>query len=171
MARYLKELSPVITHHNHKDFPLTDATLADPTSDNPIVEGEWVAIDTDGAHVVRALDDADWVEGGELTSFTAGPCYIVIAGSPRADVQVTKKVTTKFESDKEFETKIFDGAYSDYVPGDFLVVGSILIDGKTKAGLKHAPDREDRVYRAVVLTPLTEGWLRVQTISPDHVTV
>ena len=89
-----------------KDFPISD-TLKNPMSASPVLDGEWLQIDANGA-AVRYTAGVPYVVGG--TNIGTVISFPVWAESGRYDVQVTGKVPLLYLNAFEAETKIFAAA-------------------------------------------------------------
>ena len=90
-----------------RDFPLADKTLADPSSATPLVDGEWVNLNS-SEKVIRATTvgtPGDALTAGELA-------WPVWSERGRYDVQAMaeRKVPLIWMGSWEFESLIFDAA-------------------------------------------------------------
>ena len=102
-----------------RDFPLNDKTLANPNGTNPLIDGEFVNINT-SYKLIRGVD-------GSLG-------FAVFAERGRFDVQALGKTTVLFANTYEADTRVFTSAGLTHL-GRLQVSASVTVDGKTKSGL------------------------------------
>lgn len=151
-----------------RDFGLADKTLANPSGANPLVDGEWMVIDSN----YKAAVACDRSAAGNVATQTA---YVVFAESGRFDIQsmAETKVPLLYLGDYEADTRIFDaaaavsgGAAITFV-GQPLKVASIDIGGIIKIGLVGAVagDGEPIVGRVTRLPANNGGKLRFRSAS------
>lgn len=133
-----------------RDFPAADVTLLNPNNANPILEGEWLELDTN-YKLARGTGNGK-------------PCvYPVHTERGRYDTQSIGKLNVLMLHDYEAETKIFDS--TGLAVGDRLMVGDVTISGQTKRGLKKATGAATTVEVGIV-TKLPTGKVRFQRIPP-----
>src|ERR1051325_2660570 len=113
------ELMPL----TRRDFYVADPTLLNPNATNPLVDGEWLKLDTNYALVRGA--DAD-----------VAPQYPLFAERGRYDTQAIGKSPVLFLGMYEADTTIMDA--TGVAIGDPLAVFDVTIGGLTKRGLKKA---------------------------------
>jgi len=145
MANNVKLRSIGLPHKDIRSFDVADADLLAQDAANPLTDGEWVAFsavqDATYGKLVRALST------GQGDSFVGQP-YLVVAGAGRTDVMTTRKIDVYFsESGLEFDTLLFEGQLK---VNDPLTVGTITVDGLTKAGLKLGVVGTDKIAAYVV---------------------
>lgn len=87
-----------------RDFPLADPTLADPGSSTPLVDGEWLTLDSN-YKLVRASTIG--TPGNLNTSSLVFPTFME---QGRSDVlaNAARKTMVLFLGDYEFDTRIYD---------------------------------------------------------------
>lgn len=103
-----------------RDFNLADKTLANPNSTNPLIDGEFVNLDT-AYKLVRGADG------------TLG--FAVFMERGRFDVQALGKTTVLFLGGYEADTRVFTSAGITAVGQKLQLSASVSVDGKTKSGL------------------------------------
>lgn len=102
-----------------RDFYLADKTLGKPTNANPLMDGEFLKLDT-AYKVVRAADgDLGWVMFMEKGRF---------------DVQALGKTTILFAGTYEADTRVFTAAGLT-LGGRLQISGSVTVDTLTKTGV------------------------------------
>jgi hypothetical protein len=102
-----------------RDFYLADKTLGKPTNANPLMDGEFLKLDT-AYKVVRAADgDLGWVMFMEKGRF---------------DVQALGKTTILFAGTYEADTRVFTAAGLT-LGGKLQISGSVTVDTLTKTGV------------------------------------
>jgi len=102
-----------------RDFYLADKTLANPNATNPLIDGEFVNLDT-AYKLVRGADG------------TIG--FAVFMERGRFDVQALGKTTVLFLGGYEADTRVFTSAGLT-LGGKLQLSASVTVDGKTKSGL------------------------------------
>lgn len=131
------ELLVSMTGLERRDFELADETLINPYGANPLLDGEWLELDTNGKLARGA---------GEGSSALVFPIF---SERGRYDVTAIKKVTTIMLGQYEAETSIVNTA--GLVVGDALSVQMVTIGGvANKRGLAEATIAGVGVTRAVV---------------------
>ena len=150
LANNVKLRSPDLPRLDVRDFPALyeghvaaglpsqGDDAASPTVFGPIVDGEFVCLDTTYGKIVRAHDaDGEWA-GKSKHHTEAAKCYLVVGGAGRTDSMYTKMISILYRVDAgfEFDTKVFAGAVSNYAVGDKVAVTDISFDGTTyKTGI------------------------------------
>lgn len=114
----VSELLPV----QRRDFPMAVPGLLDPNNANPLVEGEWLGLNS-SYQLVRG--------SGEQ----AKPTWQVFMERGRYDTQAIGKTMVLFIGGYEAYTTICDLTGPPTI-GDPLVVTDVTIGGQTKQGLK-----------------------------------
>jgi hypothetical protein len=115
----VSELMPV----NRRDFPLADPTLLKPLGSNPLVDGEWLAMDSAYALARGAVSTTPLV-------------FPVHTERGRYDTQAIGKVSVLFFGMYEAETIVYDSTGLAF--GDPLAVADVTFGGLTRRGLKKA---------------------------------
>lgn len=113
----LSDLVPV----QKRDFYMADPTLLNPNVTNPVLDGEWLELDS-SYKLVRG------------SSEQAKPAWQLFAERGRYDTQAIGKAPVLFLGMYEAECSIVDTAGA--AVGDALVVQDVTIGGLTKRGLK-----------------------------------
>lgn len=116
----VSELIPLI----RRDMPADDPTILAPLSANPLVDGEWVELNSTGTKLKR----------GSTNGIVAA--YPVHTERGRYDTQSLGKINVLQLGQYEAETKVVD--ISSLAVGDALMVGDVtnwLGSGLTKRGL------------------------------------
>lgn len=102
-----------------RDFYLADKTLADPTNVNPLIDGEFLSLDT-AYKLVRAADGAlgfgHYMERGRFDVQALGKTMVLMGGTYEAD------------------TRVFTSA-GLVLGGKLQISASVIVDTKTKSGL------------------------------------
>jgi hypothetical protein len=128
----ISEVMPV----HRRDFTLTDTTILNPTATNPLVDGEWLEIDSASYTAKRGTGEA------------ASMSWPVFSLRGQYDTQAIGKATLLFLNDYEAETTIVNT--SGLAVGNFLVVGDVTIGGLTKRGLLKAAGSGQHFVQGVV---------------------
>lgn len=103
-----------------RDFYIADPALLNPIGANPLLDGEWLSLDTN-YKLVRGT--------GTLTTRS----FQVWTERGRYDTQAIQKVTVLFANSYEAETSIVN--LTGLAVGDWLMVGDVTVGGLTKKGL------------------------------------
>jgi len=110
------DLQPLL----RRDFPLYDKTLANPNGTNPLLDGEFMNLNS-SYQLIRGAD-------GSIG-------WAVFAEKGRFDVQVLGKTTVLFGQTYEADTRIFTTTGLTLL-GKLQISASVTgPDGKTKSGL------------------------------------
>jgi hypothetical protein len=147
-----------------RDFGLADKTLADPHGANPLVDGEWMVIDSN----YRAAAAASRASAGTAATQTS---YVCFAEAGRYDVQSSaeRKLPILFMGSYEADTRIFDAAAvigsgaAITTVGQPLKVATVTLSGLVKVGLVGhggAADAHPIVGRVTRLPASNSGKLR-----------
>lgn len=115
----VSELLPV----QRRDFYLADSTLLDPNNANPVVDGEWLELDSN-YKLARG------------SSTQVKPAWQLFAERGRYDTQAIGKAPVLFIGGYEAETSICD--LTALSVGDPLMVADVTVSALTKRGLKKA---------------------------------
>lgn len=133
-------VSDILPVHR-RDFPLADATLANPLNAVALVDGEWMIVNAAGM-LIRATNVA---VGGALalSGAKAVRSFPLFAERGRSDIMSlsSPKMPILFLGQYEFDTRIFDagaavhgGAAITYV-GQPLKVVTVTFSGRNFSGL------------------------------------
>jgi len=122
-----------------RDFYLADKTLANPNATNPLIDGEFVSLDT-AYKLVRGADGA------------LG--YAVFMERGRFDVQALGKTTVLMIGGYEADTRVFTSAGLT-LGGKLQLSASVTVDAKTKSGLANYSSGEVLGY--VTRLPANNG--------------
>lgn len=110
------DLQPLL----RRDFPLNDKELANPNGTNPLLDGEFMNLNSS----YKLIRGADGTMG-----------FAVFAEKGRFDVQALGKTTVLFGQTYEADTRIFTSAGITLL-GKLQISASVTgPDGKTKSGL------------------------------------
>lgn len=118
-APYFKLISEVLPVQR-RDFYLADPTLLNPNNANPIIDGEWLTLDS-GYKLVRG------------SSEQAAPAWQVFAERGRYDTQAIGKTVLLFIGGYEAESAVAD--LSNMAVGNALVVADVTVGVAGKRGL------------------------------------
>lgn len=102
-----------------RDFPLADPTLINPNNANPLMDGEFLSLDS-SYKLVRAADGAFG--------------FALFMERGRFDVQAIKKTTILFGGTYEADTRVFTSAGLTQ-GGKLQISASVTVDTLTKSGL------------------------------------
>jgi len=102
-----------------RDFTVADPTIVNPTNSNPLLDGEFVALNS-SYQLVRAG--------------TGGLGFAVFAERGRFDVQALGKTTVLFAKPYEADTRIFTAAGLT-LGGALKISSSVTYDSQTRSGL------------------------------------
>ncbi len=128
-----------------RDFYLANSALLNPFDSNPVLDGEWLVIDSD-YKLARG--------SGEGTDPNVFPVH---TERGRYDTQAIGKVNVLMLGMYEAETKIYDS--TSLVVGSPLTVQDVTISALTKRGLKLDASGSGRV-RVGFVTKLLTGKVR-----------
>jgi hypothetical protein len=104
------------------DFPVTDPTILNPLNSNPLVDGEWLELDSSYS-LIRGTGEA------------AVPSHVVHTEQGRYDVQGLGKVNVLYLGMYEAETAVIDQT-GPLALGDPLTVQTITFNAQNRRGLK-----------------------------------
>lgn len=111
------------------DFTVTNPALLNPLNANPIVDGEWLELDSN-YQLIRGAPGAGVHEG-------TAPAHVVHTEQGRYDVQGLGKVNVLYLGMYEAETYVTDTGYSPTL-GDRLTVQDVSFNSLTRRGLNVA---------------------------------
>ena len=104
-----------------RDFPLAVKELADPNGTNPLIDGEFMNLNT-AYQLIRGMDGT--------------PGWVVFTERGRFDVQALRKTTVLFGQTYEADTRVFTSAGLT-LGGRLQINAAVTVDGKTKSGLSN----------------------------------
>lgn len=117
----ISEVLPV----QRRDFYLTDPTLLNPNNANPIVDGEWLELDSNYKLIRGAT--------GSGAHEAVVPSWAVFAERGRYDTQAVGKTVVLFQGGFEAETQVAD--LTGMAVGNALVVQDVTFQSLTRRGL------------------------------------
>ena len=162
MPAPLFELVSELQMLNRRDFSVADETMLNPLNSRPLVEGEWLAIDSN--YKLAREGDNNSGTADEGTSYAVFPVH---TERGRYDTQVVKKVNVLFMGMYEAETQIVDT--TGLALGDSLTVQDISIGGIVRRGLKkNSGSTSGRVVVGYV-TKLYSGQTKVRFIHQANI--
>jgi len=132
-----------------RDFPISD-DLKNPLAAEPVLDGEWLQLNTDTQAVRLAGAGAPYVDAGADNAGLV-PSFPVFAESGRYDVQVTGLCPLLYLNAFEAETKIYDS--TGLYPGAPLEVADIEYpagSGVDRRGLRLQSDPTHFVVGRVI---------------------
>lgn len=125
MSRGNFEVLSGIALKSRRTFNLANEDLLSPLYSNPLEEGEWLELNSNGA-----LARGTGTTGGNVLAFP------VVTERGSYDAQALRKTTVMYDGDYEAETKIVNT--TGLGVGDALMIGDVTIGGLTKRGLLKA---------------------------------
>lgn len=134
---------------NRRDFGAAVETILNPVSNQPLVEGEWLELDTN-YKLARGSG-----EGLSMNTF------VVHTERGRYDTQAIKKINVLFLGQYEAETQIVD--VTALALGDALTVQDVTIGGIVRRAVKKAGATAGRVVVGYV-SKLYAGATKVRFI-------
>lgn len=105
-----------------RDFPLASVALLNPFNANPIIDGEWLVLNSD-KKLARGSSEG-----------TSALVYPVHTEKGRYDTQGVGKANVIYKGHYEAETSVVD--LTGLAVGDYLTVQDVTIDSLTRRGLK-----------------------------------
>lgn len=145
----VSELMPV----NRRDFYAANTALLNPNNANPLVDGEWLEIDTS-------------YKAARGSSEQAKPAFQIFAERGRYDTQAVGKVPLLFLGLYEARCKIV--STTGCSAGDALVVQDVTIGGLTKRGLAKLGAGSGQHMIFGYVTRVYTGELQYITALPPH---
>ncbi len=118
------ELVTEVLNTVRRDFYLNDPALLNPSNANPILDGEWLELNS-SYKLIRG------------TGASVKPAFQVWTEKGRYDTQAIGKSTVLFLGAYEAETSVVN--MTGISVGDALVVDDVTIGGLTRRGLKKIP--------------------------------
>lgn len=112
-----------------RDFAINDTTILDPLSTNPLVEGEWLELNS-SKKLIRG--------SGETSVPYVGPFW---GERGRYDIRAINKLPILLWGNYEAYTKVIANGNDSHIPsslGDKLVVTDVTVDSLTRRGLSVA---------------------------------
>ena len=144
---YLELISEVLPVQR-RDFYMDDPALLNPNNANPLLDGEWLSLNSSyklarGTGTLATRPFQVWTERG------------------RYDTQAIGKATVLFSGAYEAETSVAD--LTGLAIGDCLVVGDVTVGGLTKKGLLKLPAAAAGYWVVGTVTRLPTGKVRYLT--------
>jgi hypothetical protein len=157
MSAPLFQLVTELQTLTRRDFPAADETSLNPLSARPLVDGEWLELDSN-YKLARGGDNnaATPDEGLSMNTF------VVHTERGRYDVQAIRKVNVLMLGMYEAETQVVDT--TGLALGDALTVQDILIGGVVRRGLKKAGATPGRVVVGYVSKLYPSGPAKVRFV-------
>ncbi len=149
LAPYLQLISEVLKV-DRRDFYVTDPTILNPVSANPLIDGEWLEIDS----AYKA------VRGSGNGTKQAFQCF---AERGRYDTQAIGKVPLLYIGGYEAETTVAD--LTGLSAGDRLIIGDVTVGGLTRRGLKKLP-ASSGTYSVIATVTRLPGGGKVRYLVP-----
>lgn len=148
-GKYIEFVNPGYSTLYTRDLPYKAATAStalpsdpanpfDPDSANPLVEGEWLQIDTDNkcSRLLITGVLGNQVTAANKTGYSTIPCVMHFSEKGRYDAQITKKAhMVTGPVGFEFRCKLCVATSSAVTAGQRVVVGFVAVGGKMKRGL------------------------------------
>lgn len=103
-----------------RDFAVADRTLVDPTNSNPLMDGEFMNLNSSYQLIRGASQSLGWA---------------LFAEKGRFDVQALGKTTVLFGGTYEADTRVFTSAGLT-LGGALEISNAVTVDTLTKSGLK-----------------------------------
>jgi hypothetical protein len=174
-ANNVKLRSIDLPHQDARDVELDDPTLLLNTSTNPLVDGEWITVETTGEDPSYKYVRCTNVEG---QVYTLEKCKLVLNNAHRAeyavpdpnagdlDLMVKARKATVYWGNKAnltFDTNVCDVPEGGWKRGDPVAVGEVTVNDpvaadQTKSGLVNsATGRIGQVEEV-----LSDGWIKVR---------
>lgn len=126
-----------------RDFPVADRNLVNPNNANPLMDGEFLNLDS-AYKLIRGADG------------TFGMGLFVERG--RMDVQAIGKVTVLMGGAYEANTRVFTNAGITTVGQRLMISASVSVDTLTKSGLLiHSGTATDEIIGYVTRLPANNG--------------
>lgn len=121
--------------NRRRDFYMADTSLLAPLGANPLLDGEWLELDTN-YKLARG------------TGVGSPAVFPVHTERGRYDTQAIGKVNVIMLDNFEADTKICD--VTNVVVGDHLIVGDVTIGALTRRGLKRATGGKGATTEVIV---------------------
>lgn len=134
----ISEVTPV----QCRDFYLTDPTLLNPNNANPLIDGEWLELDS-AYKILRG------------TGNSANQAYQLFAERGRYDTQAIGKGPVLFGGTYEAETSVT--TVTSLAVGKQLVIANVTVGGLTKRGLVILPASSGTYYVVARVTKFVSG--------------
>jgi len=123
-----------------RDFPLAAEAILNPLDSRPLVEGEWLELNTDYM-LARGGDN----NAGTADEGVNAAVFPVHTERGRYDTQSIKKANVIFLGMYEAETLVHPADLSGYQVGDPLTVQDVTHGGIVRRGLAKAAGTDERV--------------------------
>lgn len=122
------ELMTDLQQVTRRDFPIVPVNLLNPLDANPLIDGEWLSLDSSYS-LERGTDD------GTVSEILV-PSWPLFAERGRYDTQAIGKSPVLYLGMYEAQTRVVDS--TSLGVGDRLIVKDITIDTLTRKGLAKA---------------------------------
>ena len=120
VAPYLTMISEVMPVHR-RDFTLTDTSILNPNATNPLIDGEWLEI------------DSSYLAKRGTANPEVLPTFQVFSLRGQYDTQAIGKTTLLYLGQYEAETSV--AVVAGLAVGDWLEVNNVSVGGVNKRGL------------------------------------
>jgi len=130
MATLNFELITELQTLTRRDFPIADEASLNPLGTRPLIEGEWLELDSNYKLARAGDNNASTVDEG-----TSPNVFVVHTERGRYDTQAIKKVNVLMLGMYEAETLVVDQT-GPLALGDMLTVQDITYGGLVRRGLK-----------------------------------
>lgn len=138
MASPLFELITEIQVCIRRDFPLADSTLLNPVGANPLVEGEWLELNS-------SYQLARGAAGSGVHECVNACVFPVHTERGRYDTQALGKATVIYLGMYEAETLVHGTDVSGLAVGDVLTVQDVTFQSLTRRGLAESGGLDERI--------------------------
>lgn len=155
-APYMTLISPVLPV-DRRDFYLTDPTILDPNNANPLIDGEWLQL------------DSSYTAGRGGAGNVAVPTWQVFAEKGRYDTQPIGKAPLLFIGGYEAETTVYTAA--SIAVNSELIVSDVTVGGLTKKGLIARPAGSGTYLVVAFCTRLPTGKVRYLKLASPYIRV
>lgn len=149
-APYLTMISEVLPVQR-RDFTLNDTTILNPTATNPLLDGEWLELNSS---YLAARGTGE----GTIAA------YQVFSLQGQYDTQAIGKSTLLFIGGYEAETTV--ATLTGLAVGNYLVVSDVSIGGQNKRGLIKAAGVGQHLVHGIVTRVI--GTTKVRYIHQGH---
>lgn len=123
-----------------RDFPLAAPAILSPYDSRPLVEGEWLELDSNYL-LARGGDN----NAGTADEGLNAAVFPVHTEKGRYETQAIQKANVIFLGMYEAETLIHPADLSGYAVGDPLTVQDVTVGGLVRRGLAKAAGTDERV--------------------------
>jgi len=153
MPAPLFELVSELQTLHRRDFPVADETILSPLTVRPLVEGEWLELNS--SYQLARGGDNNAGTADEATQFNVFPVH---TERGRYDVQAVKKVNVLMFGMYEAETQIVNT--TSLVVGSALTVQDITVGGIVRRGLALTGATASRIFVGYVSRVISSTKIR-----------